>query len=69
MTNQALVDTEQLKTLTGYRRPGDIERWLRTHGIRFFPSKNGPVTTTDSLNSALGVKTKPADDSADFEFI
>ncbi len=69
MPSQALVDTEQLKSLTGYRRPGDIERWLRTHDIRFFPSKNGPVTTIDSLNSALGLQSKHPDNAQEIEFL
>jgi hypothetical protein len=69
MSNQTLIDTDQLKTLTGYCRPGDIENWLRKNDIRFFSGKNGPITTTDSINSALGLQPKTADTTQEFDFI
>jgi len=43
----ALISTEQLKTVTGYDRPGDIERCLRTAGIRFFYGKGGRIVAVD----------------------
>jgi len=66
-----LVDTEQLKSVTGYERPGDIERCLRKNGIPFFCGKKGPVTTMDAINVALGVPLNQVhgNDDDGFEFL
>jgi len=66
----ALISTEQLKTVTGYDRPGDIERCLRSAGIRFFYGKGGRiVTTTDAINAALGIQSQTAPPDQEIEFL
>lgn len=65
-----LIDTEQLKAVTGYTRPGDIERCLRKNGIVFCMGRNGPFTTIDALNTAMGIQPsllKP--NEPEFEFL
>jgi len=65
----ALISTEQLKIFTGYDRPGDIERCLRTAGIRYFHGKGGRiVTTTDAINAALGIQSQTPAADHEFEF-
>ena len=54
-----LIDTDTLKELTGYERSGDLERYLRDQGIRYFPGRRGPWTTVDLLNAAGGLVQYP----------
>jgi hypothetical protein len=63
-----LINTDQLKQLTGYTRSGDIERCLDSQGVKYLHGKNGPITTLDALNNALGIKTEHNDKSEKFEF-
>ncbi len=52
-----LITIEQLKSVTGYNRPGDIERCLRGAGVRFLHGKDGKIfTTVDAINAAMGLK-------------
>ncbi|QSB01863.1 hypothetical protein JWZ98_02575 [Methylomonas sp. EFPC1] len=65
-----LIDTEQLKTVTGYDRPGDIERCLRAAGVRFLHGKNGKIfTTIDAINAAMGLKSQILPPDQEFEFL
>lgn len=65
-----IVDINQLKTVTGYDRPGDIERCLRAAGIRFFYGKSGHIiTTTDAINAALGIQSQIPPTEAEIEFM
>ena len=58
-----LITTDQLKTATGYDRPGDIEKCLRKNGVRVLYGKGGKIfTTLDAINSALGVKSGGEED-------
>lgn len=67
--SNSIVDTEQLKSVLGYERPGDIERCLTKNGVRYICGKNGPVTTTDAINAALGVTLiDKSTEKSDFEF-
>lgn len=52
-----LITTEQLKTLTGYTRVGDVERCLHQNGIAFLYGRYGPFTTVDALNIAMGIQS------------
>lgn len=47
---------EDLERLTGYKRQGDLEKWLRQNGVLFFRGQGGRVwTTVDAVNRALGL--------------
>ena len=60
MTN--LVNTDELSRVTGYERPGDIEKCLRKNGIPVLYGRNGQIfTTLDAVNAALGINTKPTE--------
>ena len=51
-----IVTIADLKAVTGYKRLNDIENWLIKNGVRYLPCKSGLVTTTDALNSAMGLE-------------
>ncbi|BBL58510.1 hypothetical protein [Methylomonas koyamae] len=57
-----LINTEELKAAFGYQRPGDLERCLRQQGVKFLQGKDGPVTTIDALNAALGISLSDLDE-------
>lgn len=65
-----LIDTEQLKNVTGYDRPGDIERCLRAAGVRFLYGKSGKIfTTIDAINAAMGLESQVPPTEQKFEFL
>ncbi|WP_122290641.1 DUF4224 domain-containing protein, partial [Pseudomonas syringae group genomosp. 3] len=47
---------EELQRITGYTRRADVERALRSEGIRIFFGRKGPWTTVDLVNQAGGLK-------------
>lgn len=53
--NPNIVDAEQLRERSGLRSPSAVRRWASRQGIRVFDGKDGPWTTLDALNKALGV--------------
>ena len=61
------LSTEELKKLTEFQRPSDIERCLQSQGIAYFSGRSGPWTTLDLVNAAGGLKVeqKPAAYSSD----
>jgi len=50
-----LIDTEALKSVTGYKRNSDIEKCLEGQGIRYCYGKRGPWTTLDLINASKGL--------------
>lgn len=50
-----ILDFDDLQAITGYVRPGDIERKLSEQGIKVFRGKKGPWTTLDLINQAGGM--------------
>lgn len=53
-TIDPIIQQEQLLKATGYQRPGDLERWLREHGIRYHRGRGNRIfTTLDALNGML----------------
>lgn len=55
MSNERIILPDDLSHITGYERPGDVERCLRTQGVRYFTGKDGPWTTIDLINAAGGL--------------
>lgn len=55
MTNQNVLTFEDLKELTGYERPADVENCLSKRGIHTFPSRKGCWTTLALVNAAGGI--------------
>ena len=58
----SIIETADLLAITGYQKPGDAARCLRTQGIRVFDGKLGPWTTLEIINAAGGVKHSASND-------
>ena len=58
-----------LSALSGYKRPGDVRKWLKRNGVSFMLDKAGrPVTTQEALNRAmLPARTRTRPDFSEFE--
>lgn len=52
----SIVETEDLCAITGYERPADAARCLRSQGIQVFDGRRGPWTTVGLIEAAGGVK-------------
>ena len=52
-----VLNTDELKKITGFKQSGAIEKCLRDQGVRYFHGKNGPWTTLDLINAAKGLTT------------
>lgn len=50
-----IVDTETLRKLSGKRSASAVRRWANSQGIRTLEGAEGPWTTTEAVNKALGV--------------
>lgn len=47
-----IVDADELRACTNIQQNAALERYLRKHGIPYFPSAAGPWTTVQLLNEA-----------------
>lgn len=70
MTSSSVLVFKDLQAITGYTRRSDVERSLRSQGIRVFLGKDGPWTTIDLINNAGGISPgTPANDTYDPEAV
>lgn len=60
MASQNVLDCDDIRAITGYRRPADAARCLRDQGVAVFDSRRGPWTTIDLINKAGGLSGQPA---------
>ncbi|QAU25343.1 hypothetical protein EO087_01675 [Dyella sp. M7H15-1] len=51
-----MVPAKQLRELSGKSTATAIKRWASQQGIRVLDGAEGPWTTIEALNAALGVK-------------
>lgn len=67
----AIHHATSLKAATGIKRNGELEQWLKTNGVKYFYGKQGPFTTQEALNEALGVRAPPLNEekAEDFDII
>ncbi|MBT2784775.1 MULTISPECIES: hypothetical protein [Halomonadaceae] len=59
MSLQNVINSDELKAITGYQRPADAARCLREQGVTVFNGRRGPWTTIDLINKAGGIETAP----------
>lgn len=59
MSLQNVINSDELKAITGYQRPADAARCLREQGVVVFNGRRGPWTTIDLINKAGGIETAP----------
>lgn len=52
-----IIDTEQLRYISGKRTPSAVRRWASARGIRVLDGNEGPWTTLDAINHALGINS------------
>ena len=50
-----IVDAQMLRQLSGKHSRSAVRRWASAQGIRVLDGKDGPWTTQEALNAALGV--------------
>jgi hypothetical protein len=50
-----IVDAATLRRISGKRNASAVRRWASAQGVRVLDGKDGPWTTLDALNAALGV--------------
>jgi len=50
-----IVDADMLRRLSGKHNRSAVRRWASAQGIRVLDGKDGPWTTQEALNAALGV--------------
>ena len=53
--NSHMVDAETLRQRSGKKSRSAIRRWASAQGFRVFDGKDGPWTTIEAVNAALGV--------------
>jgi hypothetical protein len=53
--NPFIVGAEQLRTISGKRTASAVRRWANTQGIHVRDGKDGPWTTVQAINTALGI--------------
>jgi hypothetical protein len=56
MSAAQVLEFDELQRITGYSRRSDVERTLRSQGIKIFLGRKGPWTTIDLVNQAGGIK-------------
>jgi hypothetical protein len=52
-----IVNADVLRAKSGKRNASAVRRWASRQGIRVFDGEDGPWTTLEALNKALGVSS------------
>jgi hypothetical protein len=50
-----IIDAETLRARSGKGTAAAVRRWANQQGIRVLEGKDGPWTTLEAINKALGV--------------
>ena len=53
--NPHIVDAEELRRISGLVQAAAVKRWASAQGIRTCDGADGPWTTVEALNAALGL--------------
>lgn len=53
--NQHIVDAAELRRLSGRQQAAAVRRWASAQGIRVMDGVDGPWTTLEVINAAMGV--------------
>lgn len=60
--NHHIVDTAELRRLSGLKQSAAIKRWASAQGIKVRDGVDGPWTTLEALNASMGVGSAGNDD-------
>lgn len=52
-----IIDSEVLRKLSGKHSAAAVQRWADRQGIRTLQGGDGPFTTKQAINCALGVRS------------
>jgi hypothetical protein len=61
VNNHHIIDASELRRLSGRQQPAAIKRWASSQGIPVSDGADGPWTTLEALNKALGVSSAAND--------
>jgi hypothetical protein len=61
--NPNIIQACQLRQLSGKHTSSAVRRWASERGIRVLEGKEGPWTTVDAINFALGINHTANDKS------
>lgn len=53
--NPHILDAESLRQLSGKRTAAAVRKWAKARGVRVLDGEDGPFTTVEAVNLALGV--------------
>lgn len=60
-TNHHIIDAAELRRLSGLQQHAAVKRWASSQGIRVNDGADGPWTTLEAINKALGVSSAAND--------
>lgn len=55
MIGERILEFADLQRLSGKAQRAAVERWCRDQGLRFVLGKDGPCSSVDAYNAALGL--------------
>lgn len=56
-----VLQFDDLKRISGYTRAADVERWAKRIGLATKPTQDGPASSVQAWNVALGITPAPND--------
>lgn len=59
--NHHIIDAAELRRLSGLSQPAALKRWASNQGIPLADGADGPWTTLEAINKALGVSSAAND--------
>jgi hypothetical protein len=59
--NHHIIDAAELRRQSGLTQHAAVKRWASAQGIRVFDGADGPWTTIEAVNKALGVSSASND--------
>lgn len=59
--NPHILDAELLRKLSGKRTAAAVRKWAKARGVRVLDGDDGPFTTIEAVNRALGVGSSAND--------
>ncbi|MGE7136181.1 hypothetical protein ACQKIE_00955 [Luteibacter sp. NPDC031894] len=59
--NPHIIDAAELRRLSGLQQPAAVKRWASARGIQVSDGADGPWTTIEAINKALGVSSASND--------
>lgn len=63
-SNPHILDAAELRRISGKQTAAAVRRWASTQGIRVRDGEDGPWTTLEAVNAALGVSSAANDNHA-----